>query len=744
MGTAEGESDMWMLCFERGRQWWECNGPQEETIVAELRKAQANFASNRQKTSHSSDRILRLLAAHGLIKGNPTVGRIAPVPDPIAADPVAVAIHKGIAYFATLQCGDGHWAGDYAGPMFLMPGMIIACYVTKTPFHLSQKREMIRYLRNHQNEDGGFGLHIEHKSIMFGTGLNYVAMRLLGVGPDDPDAVRARQWILDHGGAGGIPGWGKFWLSVLGVYEWDGVDPLTPEFWLLPYAVPMHPARFWCHCRVVYLPMSYLYGRKAVGEATDLIKEIREELYGERYDEVKWGSFRGKCCKEDIYVKRPYLQRLLWGALVIFEKAWFPFKKALRQKALQETLELVKGEDNFSNHIDIGPVNKVINFLCVWFDNPNSEEVSKHRDRLKDYLWLAEDGMKMQGYNGSQLWDTAFTAQAFMAAGEDVLRPFVKTLSLAHDYIRISQVREDVPNRERYYRHPSKGAWPFSTRDHGWPIADCTGEGLAASLLLQGEDGKWIPKTEHIPLERLAEATEMILSYQNEDGGWATYELTRGPRWLEYLNPSEVFGDIMIDYSYVECSASAMKGLGEFRKVYPDHPLRARIDKSIERGIKFIESVQREDGSWYGSWGVCFLYAFWFAMDAYTSVGLTPDSSGSMRRACQFILSKQKEDGSWGESYLSSEKLVYVQSKHGLVVSTGWALVALSMARWEDKEPLEKAAQFLIRSQEENGDWPQQNICGVFNKNCMISYSQYRNIFPIWALSEYRKYCHTS
>lgn len=646
-------------------------------------------------------------------------------------------IAKGASFFASLQCGDGHWAGDYGGPMFLLPGLIIACHITSTKLGDAEVAEMLRFLRLHQNADGGYGLHIEHHSTMFGTALNYVAMRLLGVPAADPAAVAGRDWIQRHGGAGGSPGWGKFWLAVLGVYDWEGLDPLTPEFWLLPYALPVHPARFWCHCRVVYLPMSHLYGKRAVGPITDVVLELREELYPSAYADVAWGSYRGKCCEIDVYVKRPALQRVLWGALMLFEKLPFPGKQTLRNMALKETLAQVEAEDENTNYIDIGPVNKVINFLCVWFDDPKSDAVAKHVERLKDYLWLAEDGMKMQGYNGSQLWDTAFTSQAFTAAGGALMSPFAETLRRAHEYIDISQVRVNVPDRERFYRHISLGAWPFSTVDHGWPISDCTGEGLKAALRLQ--EASWVPKSSEISVERLVDAVDMILSYQNADGGWATYELTRGPAWLEYLNPSEVFGDIMVDYSYVECSSSSLCGLAEFRKQYPEHERCGVIDESIERGIAFIESKQRADGSWYGSWGVCFLYAAWFAVDALVGAGRRLNSCKSLRDGCAFVAGKQREDGSWGESYLSSQDKVYTQSKEGLVVSTAWAVLLLSLAKWEDREALKKGSEFLIRSQEANGDWPQQSICGVFNHNCMISYSQYRNIFPIWALSEYYK-----
>src|SRR5579863_1456911 len=113
-------------------------------------------------------------------------------------------------------------------------------------------------------------------------------------------------------------------------------------------------------------------------------------------------------------------------------------------------------------------------------------------------------------------------------------------------------------------------------------------------------------------------AAELILSLQNKDGGWASYELTRAPRWIELLNPSEIFGNIMIDYSYTECTSACVQSLVKFREHYPEYR-NSEIKRSIKRGIQFILSQQRDDGSWYGSWAVCFTYGTWFAIEALSA-----------------------------------------------------------------------------------------------------------------------------
>lgn len=304
----------------------------------------------------------------------------------------------------------------------------------------------------------------------------------------------------------------------------------------------------------------------------------------------------------------------------------------------------------------------------------------------------------------------------------------------------------------KYYRHISKGAWPFSTRDHGWPISDCTSEGLKASLSCQRFDF-----IRPLADNRYFDAINVILSYQNACGGWATYENTRTGAWVEYLNPSEVFGNIMIDYSYVECSAACIQSMLSFRKKFPNHRSE-EIKQSIRRGVEFILSIQRPDGSWYGSWAVCFTYGTWFGIEGLTcgSVELIGDAklkeraSAAVSKASEFLLSKQREDGGWGETYLSSQDKVYSQSEESQVVNTGWAVLSLLCARKAGIAPansdhalgaLKRAVRFLHSRMMPNGDFPQQLISGVFNHNCMITYANYRNIFPIWALAKFRSVC---
>ena len=153
------------------------------------------------------------------------------MPDLPPAKTPLQAIRNGLAFYKELQQPVGNWACEYGGPLFLTPGLVITWYVTETPIPWHHRNELIRYLFARANEDGGWGLHIEGESSVFGTSMNYTTLRLLGVDAEDERMRKARATLWKMGGALKGPHWAKFWLAVLGVLDWDVVNPVPPELW---------------------------------------------------------------------------------------------------------------------------------------------------------------------------------------------------------------------------------------------------------------------------------------------------------------------------------------------------------------------------------------------------------------------------------------------------------------------------------------------------------------------------------
>lgn len=641
------------------------------------------------------------------------------------ASPSSSSLTRALSALTSRQSSKGALTGDYSGPLFLLPLYVSACYACDQMPEASVREEMIHYLRAVQNDDGGFGLGEENPSCVFTTVLNYVTLRLLGVPDDDPDAMSARAWFRARGGALGSASWGRFILCVLNLHDYRGLHPIPPELWLLPYSLPMHPGRMWCHARMVYLPMSWLYGQRAQIPLDPLLIQLRSELYETPYDQIKWSKVRDSVHPVDAYTPHTRPLKIANSVMHGYEHIALP---GLRKKACAEALRQIDYEDRITSYICIGPVNKVYNTLVWHFAKPEGEEVRSHLAQLPEYLHTDARGTRMNGYNNSQLWDTAFGIQAALAAqphvGPEATAPY---LTEAHRFLRDSYLHSDPPQREDHYRCPSKGGWPFSDQDHGWPITDCTAEGLKCALLLQSSADNAFTE------EELAQSVELLLYWQNPNGGWASYERTRAPQWLEWFNPSDIFGDIMIDYAYTECTSAVLQGLHAWQS-REGATADPRVDAAMARGQAFLLEQQRQDGSWFGSWGVCFTYGTWFGVWGLLASGL-PKTHPAIQRACDFLFTLQREDGSWGEHIDSCAQGTSLPTEEGQVVMTSWALMTLISAGKVKEPAVQRGLSFLRDRQNPDGSWDRENIAGVFNKTCSITYDNYRQVFPLWALS---------
>lgn len=648
------------------------------------------------------------------------------------------AAYNAFEFLQAIQDPCGTIPCQYGGPSFMVIGYVVAKYFCGIPYSEEEKIELCRFIVNRAHPvDGGWGLHTYDKTTAYGTTINYLCLRLLGMDRNHPAVVKARKVLHSLGGAIGNPHWGKAYLAILNLYDWEGVNPAPPEMWMLPYALPLHPGRWWVHTRAIYLPLGYLSANRVQMELTPLLRELREELYVQDYASIDFSKHRNTVCGVDLYYPHSKLLDVLNVGMVAYEKYVRP--KWLLKRASDYCFELIMKDLKNTDWLAIAPVSNTLNAIVVFLEKGrDSPEFQRFLYRWPDFMSMTPEGLFMNGTNGVQVWDVAFMLQYAVVAGLAEHKEFHETLARGYRFLLRSQFTEDCePGSFRDHRN---GAWPFSTKIQGFTVSDCTAEAIKAILMVQNVPGLEYLKDE-MPVDRLYDAADVLIGLQNTGafhyGSFATYEQIKGPELLESLNPAEVFGNIMIEYPYVECTDSSVLGLSFFRK-YFDYRAE-EIDEVIATAIQYIIDAQKPDGSWYGSWGVCHIYAGMFAVEALETQGYSYANSETVRRGCDYIVARQETDGGWSEDFRSCEIFTYVRGPESQTVQTAWAAIMLLLADYPDQDVIKRAIVFLMRKQKNDGSWPFNRVEGVFNHSCAIEYPNYKYYFTMKALGMYAK-----
>jgi lanosterol synthase len=310
-----------------------------------------------------------------------------------------------------------------------------------------------------------------------------------------------------------------------------------------------------------------------------------------------------------------------------------------------------------------------------------------------------------------------------------------EVMQRAYHFLIKQQHLEDWSDSPPTYRFSRVGGWPFMTKHSGYSCSDCTGEALKAILLAKSRTD--INESAGTDLEKnIRLGIDNLLMVQNTSGGYSSFEPIRGSKYIELINGTELFGDVMVEYDYIECTGSAIEALALFQLL--DNQYRTReVQQAIDRGIKFIHTEQRKDGSWVACWGIGFTYSAKFAMEALSAVGETFDNNMSVRRGCDFLIGKQKKDGGWGETIQSVFDRVYSDAEDSHTVHTAWALLALMHAKYPEKEPIKRGIRLIMDRQQKNGQWLQEEAAGCGILTCQLQYHSFIFSFPTRALSMY-------
>jgi squalene-hopene/tetraprenyl-beta-curcumene cyclase len=620
------------------------------------------------------------------------------------AERLEKTIERGANHLLSIQAEEGYWQGELEADTTLESDYIYYLFVLgkADPERIAK---LANYVRRRQLADGGWSIYPGGPSELNATCKAYFALKLAGDSTEARHMVQARETVHRLGGLEHTNSYVRFYLALIGAVGWELVPSIPPEFMLLPnwFYFNIYEMSSWT--RGIVIPMAIL---SALRPDWRLPERARvEELFKD--PARKTAAFDWS--KQLISWKNVFLA--LDRGLKLYEK--LPWKP-LRQRALREAKSwMLKHIERTDGLAAIYPamMNSIFALMALGH-GPDDPLTWREIKELSRFEIEEGDTIRMQPCV-SPVWDTCIAMVALEEAGLPADHP---ALAKAADWMLSKQVLGpgdwQVKNQDA-----EPGGWAFEFRNDFYPDVDDTAFVLMALQRVKYPD----PKRMEGAIRR---GIQWLLSMQNRDGGWGAFDRDNDQKFL--CNIPFADHNAMIDPSTADVTARVVECLGRFG--WPaEHP-------AIQRAVKFLLKDQSDDGSWFGRWGVNYVYGTSGVLRALETVSLT--ARDYCQRAVTWLRTVQKADGSFGESLRSYEMPATKGKGPSTPSQTAWGLIGLLAGADLHDPAIVKAVSYLVDQQKDDGSWSEPDFTGTgFPGVFYLKYHLYRNSFPVYALARY-------
>ena len=644
------------------------------------------------------------MASFARIGEEPVAAPAVPWQEQNWAERLEKCIERGANHLLSLQTEQGYWQGELEADSTLESDYIYYLHVLgkADPERIAK---LANYVRQRQLTDGGWSIYPGGPSELNATCKAYFALKLAGDSPYAPNLVRAREMVHRLGGLEHSNSYVRFYLALVGAVSWDLVPSIPPELMLIPswFLFNIYEMSSWT--RGIVIPMAILSALRPDWKLPE--RAHVDELFKDperKTAALDWSD-------QILSWKNVFLA--VDRGLKLYEKSpWKPFRQRAIREAKSWILQHIERTDGLAA-IYPAMMNSIFALMAFGY-GPDDPLTLREIKEFARFEIEEQDTIRMQPCV-SPVWDTCIAMVALEEAGLPSDHPaFVKAAQWLLSKQVLGPGDWQVKNKDA-----EPGGWAFEFRNDFYPDVDDTAFVLMALQRVKYPD----PARMEAAMRR---GIQWLLSMQNRDGGWGAFDRDNDRKFL--CNIPFADHNAMIDPSTADVTARVLECLGRFG--WPGaHP-------TIRRAVNFLLKDQSNDGSWFGRWGVNYIYGTSGVLRALETVSLA--TREFCQRAVNWLRSVQKADGSFGESLLSYD----VPSTKGQGTSTAsqtaWGLIGLLAGAGPEDSAVRKAVGYLVHGQRADGSWSEPEFTGTgFPGVFYLKYHLYRNSFPVYALARY-------